>query len=153
MSRMHTGKHGKSKSRKPSVEAGSVPEGTPSKEEIEALIIEYTKQGVSPTLIGQYLKDKHNVKYIKQVFGKRLGSVLKEKKLAGEFPPDLTDLLKKAINMRKHMSANHGDVHNKMRLIRVESKIWRLTKYYKKEGVLPENWKYDPEKIALIIKS
>lgn len=151
---MHTGKHGHSKSRKPDVELGKMPDDAKlTKKEIEELIIGYSKQGISPTLIGQYLKDKHNVPYVRQALGKRLMAVLKEKGAAQELPQDLIDLMKKAIKMRKHLQAKHGDIHNKVRLIRVESKIWRLSKYYKKERRLPGDWKYDPEQAALIIKS
>lgn len=154
MARMHTGKHGKSKSRKPEVEIGKSPEGAKlSKAEIVKLVEDYSKQGVSPALIGQYLKDKHEVPYIRQATGQRLMEIMKEKKIAGDLPSDLLSLMRKAVGMRKHLEKNKQDVHNRTRLGRTESKIWRLSKYYKKEGVLPKNWKYDPEQAALIIKS
>lgn len=153
MARMHTGRHGKSKSRKPDVEIGKMPEGLElSKDQIEELISNYAKQNTPQAMIGQILKEQHNVKYVRQVFGKRLGTILKEKKLNTELPPDMLDLLKKAVLMRKHLATNKKDVHNKTRLTRVESKIWRLTRYYKSRGKLPEDWKYDPEKVALLIK-
>jgi small subunit ribosomal protein S15 len=153
MARMHTGKHGKSKSRKPDVEIGVAPEGSKmSKAEIEKTIEEYSKQGLGPEIIGQYLKDKHGVPYIRQVMGKRLVEIMNEKGISRELPSDLLNLMKKAVGMRKHLSANKQDTHNRTRLVRTESKIWRLSKYYKKEGVLPKDWKYDPEQAALIIK-
>lgn len=153
MARMHTGRHGKSKSRKPDVEMGAKPEGLElSKEQIEEIIVNYAKQNTRPSEIGQMLKEKHGVKYVKQVFGKRLGVILKEKKVAAELPQDMLDLLRKSVAMRKHLAANKKDVHGKTRLGRVESKIWRLSKYYKTKGVLPQNWKYDPEKVALMVK-
>ena len=152
MARMHTKKHGKSKSRKPVVELGVAPEGVISKNEIETQISEYMKKGISPRLIGQNLKDIHKVPYVKQVFGKRLTVVMNEQGYSPEFPQDLLDLMKRAVNVRKHLVVNKQDVHNKVRLNRIESKIWRLTKYYKKEGVVSQDWKYDPEKAALIVK-
>lgn len=154
MARMHTGKHGKSKSRKPDVEIGAAPaEAKLSKTEIEKLIEGYSKQGQGPEIIGQYLKDKHGVPYIRQVMGKRLVEIMDEKGLSRELPADLLSLMRKAVGMRKHLSTNKQDTHNRTRLIRTESKIWRLSKYYKKEGRLPKDWKYDPEQAALIIKS
>jgi small subunit ribosomal protein S15 len=36
-------------------------------------------------------------------------------------------------------------------LQRTESKIYRLIKYYKKKGVLPQDFKYSPEKIKILI--
>jgi len=150
---MHTGKHGKSKSRKPEAEIGVAPEGAKmSKAEIEKTIEEYSKQGLGPEIIGQYLKDKHGVPYIRQIMGKRLVQIMDERKLSRELPADLLNLMKKAVGMRKHLERNKQDVHNRMRLTRTESKIWRLSKYYKKEGVLPKDWKYDHEQAALIIK-
>lgn len=153
MARMHTGKHGKSKSRKPAVEMGTVPEGvTLTAKEIEQLALEYAKKGMAQAMIGQTLKDEHNVPYIRQVMGKRLGVILKQNKAQGELPPDMLDLMKKATVLRKHLEKNHGDMHNKTSLIRTEAKIWRLSKYYKREGMLPDTWKYEPAKVALMIK-
>ncbi|MCL5412944.1 MAG: 30S ribosomal protein S15, partial [Candidatus Marsarchaeota archaeon] len=61
MARMHTGKHGKSKSKKPVVGTGSRPEGLKlSNDEITKLIVDYAKQGKHQALIGQMLKEKHN---------------------------------------------------------------------------------------------
>ena len=65
----------------------------------------------------------------------------------------MMDLLTKAIKLRRHIERNHNDTHNKTSLQRVEAKIWRLSNYYKRYGKLPSDWKYDPAKVALIIKS
>ncbi len=154
MARMHTGKHGKSKSRKPVINAETAPiEVKLSKKEIEKIIEDYSSQGFGPEIIGQYLKDKHGVPYIRQATGKKLGEIMKEKGISRELPADMLSLMKKAVVMRKHLSSNKQDVHNRIRLMRTESKIWRLSKYYKKEGTLPDEWKYDPAQAALIIKS
>ncbi|MGB9732307.1 MAG: 30S ribosomal protein S15 [Candidatus Micrarchaeia archaeon] len=153
MAKLHTKGKGKSKSRKPDVEIGKMPEDLKlSKEEIEKIVENLAKQHTHQAMIGQILREKYGVKYFKQVFGKRLGEVLEEKGLLPQLPQDLLDLMKKAVNIRAHLEKNHKDVHNKVRLARVESKIWRLTKYYKKEGILPSNWKYDPNTAALLIK-
>ncbi len=154
MSRLHTGGHGKSKSRKPNVAASGSPEWAKlSKEEIEKIILDLAKQKVPQTRIGQMLKEKYGVLYIKQLFGKRLGKILEEQGVASPLPQDMLDLIKKAVNMREHLSTHHSDKHNMIRLQRTESKIWRLTKYYKSRGILPSDWKYEPEKAALLIKS
>ena len=137
MARMHTGKHGKSKSRKPAMEPGTRPEGlTLSDEQIVKLVVDYAKQGTRQAQIGQRLKDEHSVPYIKQ-----------------DIPQDMMDLLTKAIKLRRHIERNHNDIHNKTSLHRVEAKIWRLSNYYKDNGQLPSDWKYDPVKVALLIKS
>jgi small subunit ribosomal protein S15 len=149
---MHSKKHGKAKSRKPIVELGKPPEGGMSGKQVEELIVGYAKQGMNQALIGETLKKKHNVPYIRQYTGKRLLEILKEHKVASAMPSDLLDLMKRAVNMRVHLDRNKQDVHNTVRLRRVESKIWRLAKYYTREGQLPENWKYDPKEAALTIK-
>jgi len=35
---------------------------------------------------------------------------------------------------------------------KIESKIWRLTKYYIRRGQLPAGWRYDPKQAELLIK-
>ncbi len=150
---MHTGRHGKSQSRKPDVEIGSVPEGfTGTKAEIDEAIVSYAKQGMHQAMIGQKLRQEKGLPYVKQLYGKRLGVILKEKGHSPQYPQDFFDLLKRATILRRHLEKNHNDVHNRVRLNRIEAKIWRLTKYYKRSGALPIEWKYEPEKVALLIK-
>ena len=146
---MHTKKHGKSKSRKPAPQDIKV-DAESSK--VEGLISKYAKQGLGAAQIGQILKDKHKVPYVRPVIGKKLVAYIDEKGLGTALPYDLTNLMKKAVNMRKHISKNKQDVHNTVRLHRVESKIWRLSKYYKGTGRLPSTWVYDPKQAALMIK-
>jgi small subunit ribosomal protein S15 len=153
MARMHTKKRGKSKSRKPILEHGSKIEGAEeNKEEIIKLAVGYAKQGMPPALIGEKLKKEHNVPYIKHILGKRLEQVLKENGIEESMPYDMLELMKKAVNLRKHMAKNKQDVNNRIRLGRIEAKIWRLTKYYIREGVLPEGWRYNPQQAELLVK-
>ncbi|MCL4373808.1 MAG: 30S ribosomal protein S15 [Candidatus Marsarchaeota archaeon] len=150
MARIHSKKKGKSKSRKPPLEKAVLPEA--GKEKIEDIIINYAKQGMSPALIGEKLKKEHNVPYIKHAMGKRLGKILEEKGMAQQLPPDMLDLMRKAVNMRAHLAANKGDTYNKIRLHNVESKIWRLTRYYIRKNRLPQGWRYNPATAELLIK-
>ncbi|ASI13496.1 30S ribosomal protein S15p [Candidatus Mancarchaeum acidiphilum] len=153
MAKLHTKRHGKSGSLKPIMEKGQLPEGLKvNKEEIEKLIVDYAQHGMPPALIGETLKKEKGVGYIKQITGKRLMQILKDNNMKFDLPPDLMDLMKKAVRLNKHMANNHMDVHNKIRLKRVESKIWRLTKYYINEGVLPEGWRYNAQQAELLIK-
>ena len=84
--------------------------------------------------------------------GKRLSSILMEQHLWGSIPPEMMDLMKRAVNMREHLAANKRDTHITLRLSRVESKIWRLARYYMGRGVLPKDWRYDPQQAALLIR-
>ena len=43
--------------------------------------------------------------------------------------------------MRKHLERNRKDKDSKYRLILVESKIHRLTRYYRKTGQVESRWK------------
>ncbi len=153
MARMHGNHHGKSKSRKPVVELGKIPEdATVTKAQVIELIEKYAKQGMGPAQIGEKLKKEHKIPYVRQYTGQSLLDILKEKKLAGSIPADLMNLMRTAVGMRKHLEKNKQDKHNELRLRRTESKIWRLTKYYVREGVLPQDWKYDPKQAELLIK-
>lgn len=51
-------------------------------------------------------------------------------------------LIKKAVAMRKHLSKSKKDNDCKFRLIIIESRIHRLTRYYKKTGQVAPTWKY-----------
>ena len=149
MARLHTRKHGKSKSRKPA--AGDVTIAADRKE-VEGAILDYARQGLCSSAIGQSVKCSHGVGYLKPLLGKRLNQFLAEKGVKKELPDDLMALMRKAVSMRKHLSGNHGDVYGRIRLGRVEAKIWRLSKYYRGSGKIPADWKYDPEQAALMIK-
>ncbi|MEM3883943.1 MAG: 30S ribosomal protein S15 [Methanothrix sp.] len=153
MARMHTKKKGKSKSRKPILEQGVKIEGAEeNKEQIIKLAVDYAKQGMPPALIGEKLKKEHNVPYVRHILGKKLEQVLKENGIEESMPYDMLELMKKAVNLRKHMAKNKQDVNNRIRLNRIEAKIWRLTKYYIREGVLPEKWRYNPQQAELLVK-
>jgi small subunit ribosomal protein S15 len=150
MARMHSKRHGKAKSRKPLAEELEKP-GIDRKE-VEEIIVNYAKQGMGPAMIGQKLKSEHNVPYIKHYMGRRLADILEEKGLKGQMPADLMDLMKKAVNLNAHLDANKQDKSNTVRLKRIESKIWRLTKYYIRTGALPQGWRYDAQQAKLLIK-
>jgi small subunit ribosomal protein S13e len=61
--------------------------------------------------------------------------------LALEIPEDLYHLIKKAVAIRKHLERIRKDKDSKFRLILVESRIYRLARYYKKTKKLPPVWK------------
>ncbi|MEM0313752.1 MAG: 30S ribosomal protein S15, partial [Candidatus Bathyarchaeia archaeon] len=52
---------------------------------------------------------------------------------------------KKAERLAAHLEKHKKDTHNHRALQLVEAKIHRLVEYYKNEGVLPPNWKYEPK--------
>ena len=103
-------------------------------------------------MIGLTLRDSYGIPDVKTLTGKSIGDILKEKNLQKEIPEDLMALMKKNINERKHLENNHKDMVAGRGLQLTEAKIKALINYYKQTGVLGEDWKYDPEKIKLLIE-
>jgi small subunit ribosomal protein S15 len=118
-------------------------------EEVEALIVKLGKEGHSPSRIGTILRDQHSIPLAKPITGKRILTVLRENSLAPTMPEDLTSLMKKAESLGLHLERNNTDLYNKRSLQLIEAKIHKLSRYYKRVGVLPKGWKYAP-KIASI---
>ena len=118
-------------------------------EAVEALIMKLAKEGHPPSKIGIILRDQHGVPLAKPITGKSVTKILEERKLSSSLPEDLENLLRKAARLHVHYDKNKADLHNKRALQIVEAKIYKLSKYYKKEGVLPPDWKYSPKAISL----
>ena len=77
-------------------------------------------------------------------------------------------LIKKAVAVRKHLSTNRKDRDGKLyvehlghfkytaltllsRLILIESRIHRLSRYYKTVGVLPPTWRYESATASTLV--
>jgi small subunit ribosomal protein S15 len=118
-------------------------------EEVEALVIKLAKEGNSTSRIGTILRDQHAIPLVKPITGKKIMKILKEAQLAPTMPEDLGNLIKKAENLGVHYEKNKTDLNNKRSLQIIEAKIHKLSRYYKRKGALPKNWKYEP-KIAAI---
>lgn len=71
--------------------------------------------------------------------------------MAPEIPEDLYHLIKKAVNIRKHLERGRKDVDSKYRLILVESRIHRLARYYKTKRQLPPTWKYESATASALV--
>ncbi|RME32065.1 30S ribosomal protein S15 [Candidatus Woesearchaeota archaeon] len=151
MARMHSRKKGKSGSSKPA--KLSKPSWVSLKpREIEMLIVKLAKEGKTASQIGIYLRDEHGVPDVKVMTGKTITQILAAKKLAPEIPDDLMALLRKAVLVRKHLAENNNDKTAKRGLQLTESKIRRLAKYYIRVGRLESGWKYDPERIKILVE-
>jgi small subunit ribosomal protein S15 len=111
-------------------------------EEVEGLVIKLAKEGHPPSRIGTILRDQYAIPLVKPFTGKAITQILKDAELAPSIPEDLGNLLKKAASLTAHLEKNKKDLHNKRSLQVVEAKIHKLSRYYKRKGVLPENWKY-----------
>lgn len=141
MGRMHTHRHGKSHSIRPPVLAEPTwIKQTP--QEIEALIVKYSKEGMTPSQIGIKLRDQHAIPLVKMATKKTLGRILEENDLRPDMPEDLENIVRKAVGLQKHLKENRGDRRNIRSLELIEAKVHRLSVYYKKIGRIPKNWKY-----------
>jgi small subunit ribosomal protein S15 len=151
MARMHTRRHGKSGRKRP--KAKVAPSWVQFNEkDTRELIVELAKKGTPPSQIGIILRDQYAIPSVKALTGKTITQILEEEQLLPEYPEDLLNLIKKAVRMRQHLEKNKRDIHNKVRLGRVEAKIHRLVMYYRRTGRIPKDWKYTPESAALLVR-
>lgn len=56
-----------------------------------------------------------------------------------------------AVAVRKHLERNRKDKDSKFRLILIESRIHRLSRYYKTVGVLPPTWRYESATASTLV--
>ncbi len=150
MARMHARRRGKSGSKR--VYRDRPPEWVEmSAEEVERKVVELYNEGYEPSQIGMILRDRYGIPSVRQVTGKKITKILKEHGVEMKYPEDLKALIKKALRLRKHLEVHKKDKHNRRGLQLIEAKIWRLSNYYKEKGVLPPDWKYDPERLRIEI--
>ena len=136
-------------------------------EDVCEQICKLAKKGMTPSQIGVSLRDAHGIAQVKSVTGNKILRILKKNSelwydgwiewicisvereltwnsppgLSPEIPEDLYHLIKKAVAVRKHLERNRKDKGAKFRLILIESRIHRLSRYYKLSGQLAPNWK------------
>jgi len=147
LARLYSGKRGSSGSTRP------VSRRPPAwfkyePEEVEALVLKLSKEGNTPSLIGQILRDKYGIPLVSQVAGRRLEKIIPEESRT-KLPEDLENLLRKATSATRHLEKNRKDFPNKRDLALIESKIHRLVFYYRKIGRLPKDWVYKPVAASL----
>merc|ERR1711935_1213117 len=106
-------------------------------------ICKLAKKGLTPSQIGVVLRDSHGIAQVASVIGQKIVRILKAHGLAPEIPEDLYLLIKKAVQVRKHLERNRQDKDSKFRLILIESRIHRLARYYRTTRKLPSNWRYE----------
>ena len=147
MARMHTRRRGSSSSDKPV--ADEPPEWSDvDADDVEARIVELAEQGYEPSQIGMKLRDEGvkgtPVPNVKLATGKKVTTILKEHDAGSDLPEDLTNLMERAIRLRRHMEENPQDAQNKRALQNTESKIRRLVKYYRGDELDEEfTYSYD----------
>ena len=118
-------------------------------EEVEAFVIKLAKDGHSLSKIGTILRDQYAIPLVKPITGKSISDILESAGLAPSMPEDLANLIKKAKSLAIHMEKNKKDLHNKRSMQVIEARIYKLSRYYERRGVLPPKWKYEA-KVAII---
>ena len=122
-----------------------------SSEEIEMIIVELARKGYPPSMIGVILRDQYGVPLVRSILGVKLHKVLEKYNVKLTLPEDLYNLVKRAVNLRRHLEEHPKDTHSQRGLLEIESKIHRMLKYYKRIGVLPSEWKYRPHEAKILV--
>ncbi|MBT4651125.1 30S ribosomal protein S15 [Candidatus Woesearchaeota archaeon] len=149
MARMHSRDKGKSGSKKP---IPKIPSWARYKgPEVEKLIIKLAKVDTTTSEMGMILRDNYGINSVKALTEKTITQILKENKLTKELPEDLMALIVKFVDVKKHLEKNRQDMTAKRGLQLTSSKIRRLMKYYKKTNKLPQDWKFDEEKVKMYL--
>jgi small subunit ribosomal protein S15 len=148
---MHTRRKGQAGSKRPSTLR--VPEWVDKDSAwVEEKIVELAKAGNTPSMIGLILRDQYGVPLARVITGKRILEIVKENSLEKRVPEDLRNLIAKAATIRRHLEENKRDFVSKRGLQLIESKIHRISKYYRRKGVLPADWKYSPDQVAAYLR-
>lgn len=116
------------------------------------MVVNLYRQGQSQAQIGIILRDQYGIPSIQLVTGKKLLNILKDNDVAPRYPEDLISLIRRAMQLRNHLSENKKDLSAKAGLRRIESKIYRIAAYYRKSGVLPADWRYRPESASVLLR-
>lgn len=119
--------------------------------DVQDHVCKLAKKGLTPSQIGVILRDSHGIAQVKAVTGQKIVRILKANGLAPEIPEDLYMLIKKAVQVRKHLEINRKDKDSKFRLILIESRIHRLARYYRTTRKLPSNWKYESATASTLV--
>ena len=139
---MHAHTHGESHSTRPT--SKSVPSWVSiSHSDLESVIMKmYKEDGLNASQIGIILRDVHGIPLVKPILGKTIIDVLREGGVRQDMPEDLDRLVRKALGLQRHLRTHNSDRRNIRSLELIESKIHRLSRYYKKKDKIDKNWKY-----------
>ncbi len=120
--------------------------------EVEDLVVKLGKEGVPPSKIGLLLRDQYAVPSVKEATGKRVKQILDAHGVKAELPEDLKGVILRAVKLYDHLGRNPRDLGTKRSLEMTEARINKLASYYKREGILPADWRYDRERAALLVR-
>jgi small subunit ribosomal protein S15 len=151
MARLHAHRKGKSGSTRPYLKASPEWVGM-EKAEIEEEIVRLHQEGLSTAAIGVRLRDGHGVPNVRLATGRSVKEILLSKGAKFALPEDLASLIRRAASLQAHIKEHRKDLSNKRGLQLIESRIRRLSRYYKELGVLPSDWDYSLKLADLQVK-
>merc|ERR1711920_216962 len=129
MVRMHSSGKGISKSALPYKKTAPSWSKT-SADEVCEHVCKLAKKGLTPSQIGVFLRDSQGIAQVQAITGTKILRILKANGFAPELPEDLYHLIKKAVQVRKHLERNRQDKDAKK---------------------LPANWKYESATAAALV--
>ena len=141
MARIHAHTRGKSHSVRPTSK-NSPPWLTSSPAEISSIVIQLSKEGLTPSTIGTKMRDEYGIPLVKNITDKTITEIRSENGFKDEMPEDLHQLVQKALALQKHLRSHNTDHRNVRSRELIEAKIHRLSKYYKRNEKIPKDWKY-----------
>ena len=148
---MHSKGKGSSGSTKPHSNAPPAWSNS-DKKEIEELIVQLSDEGHTNASIGTVLRDKHGVPDVRLVTGERISQTLNRLGKSAGLPEDLMSLMRRALRLIDHLSQNSKDIHNRRQLELCESKIRRLSRYYKENNQIDSDWTYKRDQLRLMVE-
>jgi len=120
--------------------------------EVEKLIVRLAKAGNTASEVGMLLRDTYGIHDVKAITNKKITQISRENNIQKELPEDLMALIKRFINVKKHLEKNKQDKTAKRGLQLTDSKIRRLIKHHKRTGRLASDWKFETEKVKMYIE-
>jgi len=151
LARMHSKGKGASGSSKP--HSSAPPEwSNADKKEIEEIIVQLSDEGHTNASIGTILRDKHGVPDVRLVTGERISQTLNRLGESTGLPEDLMSIMRRALRLIDHLSQNSKDIHNRRQLELCESKIRRLSRYYRENNQIDSDWTYKRDQLRLMVE-
>ena len=151
MARIHSHKKGKAGSHRP-LRKNHPDWSALNPREIESRVVELAKTGKTTSEIGMVLRDQYAVPDSKIATAMKISKMLEKNKIRPDIPEDLRSLIRTALQLNEHLHVHARDIHGRRNLQLVESKIWRLTRYYKQKRRLPTDWKYSLDQAKLMFE-
>lgn len=151
MARVHARRRGISRSHRPNRDNAPEWQGL-KKDDIIETVVKLAKEGKTGAYIGLVLRDQYAVPSVKLATGKSMAEIMADNSVAPNIPEDLANLMRRAVHLKDHLAIHKRDLHNARGLALIESRIRRVSDYYRGTGKLPADWRYNAETARLVVE-